>query len=60
MYVALERKPDSGCEIQNSANWMTGVMLRLVKGKANEANVEEMANEEDDNGIPHGCHVMMK
>ncbi|KAI2512652.1 Transposase IS4 [Fragilaria crotonensis] len=33
-YVAIDRKPENGCEIQNAACGMSGVMLRLklVKG----------------------------
>ena len=29
MYVAIDRKPENGCEIQNSACGKSGVMLRL-------------------------------
>ena len=28
-YVAIDRKPDNGCEIQNSACGVSGIMLRL-------------------------------
>jgi hypothetical protein len=34
-YVAIDRKPENGCEIQNAACGCSGIMLRLkvVKGK---------------------------
>ena len=46
-YVAIDKKPENGCEIQNSACSRSGVMLRLklVKG------VDLVG--EDDNGVPH-------
>ena len=46
-YVAIDRKPENGCEIQNSACGRSGVMLRLklVKG----ADLVD----DDDDGIPH-------
>ena len=38
MNVAIERKPESGCEIQNSACGKSGVMLRLKIVMHIEAN----------------------
>ena len=29
MYVAIDRKPESECEIQNSACGRSGIMMRL-------------------------------
>jgi len=39
-YVAIDRKPEDGCEIQNSCCAKTGIMLRLkiVKSPAEEEN----------------------
>ena len=36
MYIAIDRKPDKGCEIQNSACSESGVMLRLLLVKSEE------------------------
>ena len=44
-YVALDQKPENGCEIQNSCDAVTGVMLRLklVKtAKEEENDYQEM------------------
>lgn len=39
MYVAMDRKPENGCEIQNVCDGQTGIMLRLLIVKsANSAN----------------------
>ena len=38
MYIAMERKPDNGCEIQNSACDMSGIMLRLKLVKTADEN----------------------
>jgi len=40
MYVAIDRKPENGCEIQNSCCAKSGIMLRLkiVKAKVTEEN----------------------
>jgi hypothetical protein len=65
MYVAIDRKPDNGCEIQNCCDGLTGIMmqLKLVKSAVQEAleatqqhgnmtNDEYMAiaTREDENG----------
>jgi hypothetical protein len=40
-YVAIERKPDDGLEIQNVCDAMSGIMarLRLVKSAKVESNL---------------------
>jgi hypothetical protein len=40
-YVAIDRKPENGCEIQNAACGMSGVMLqlKLVKGIQNKSSL---------------------
>ena len=50
MYVAIDRKPENGCEIQNASCADLGIMiqLKIVKTKA-----EEERGEVDD-GINHG------
>jgi hypothetical protein len=56
MYMAIDRKPENGCEIQNAACGTSGVMLRLKLVKTAE---EEGANAlEDDDGLLHGTSVL--
>jgi Transposase IS4 len=57
-YVAIDRKPENSCEIQNAACGKTGIMMELhvVKGPAEERLVLE--NDEDDD-LRHGCKVML-
>ena len=56
MYVAIERKPENGCEIQTACCGESGIMLRLKLVKTAE---EENAHvREDDQGIPHGTKVL--
>ena len=49
MYVAFDRKPEDGCEIQNACCGKSGIMmqLRLVRTAAGEVNVERVAQEQD-------------
>jgi hypothetical protein len=56
MYMAIDRKPENGCEIQNAACGTSGVMLRLKLVKTAE---EEGANAvEGDDGLLHGTVVL--
>ena len=56
MYMAIDRKPENGCEIQNAACGSSGVMLRLKLVKTAE---EEGANiEEGGDGLLHGTVVL--
>ena len=56
MYVAIERKPESGGEIQNSACGKSGVMLRLKIVKHIES--EDLHLVEGPDELPHGtCRV---
>jgi hypothetical protein len=56
MYMAIDRKPENGCKIQNAACGNSGVMLRLKLVKTAE---EEGANiEEEDDGLLHGTAVL--
>ena len=54
MYVAIDRKPDNGCEIQTAACAKSGVMirLRLVKSAAIEDNYEDVA------GVGSGTQIL--
>ena len=53
-YVAIDRKPESACEIQNSACGNSVILLRLliVKGAGNIA----IPSWSDD--LPHGTNVL--
>jgi hypothetical protein len=57
MYVAMDRKPENGCKIQNSACGRSSVRihLKLVK-TAMEA--EALGSTEDESGILHGMKVL--
>jgi Transposase IS4 len=58
MYVAIDRKPENGCEIQDAACGKSGVMicLKLVK-TATEQQATSPYNDEDD-GLTHGTRVL--
>ena len=55
-YIALDRKPHHGCEIQDAACGVSGVMLRLKLVKTPEA--EDAAEQYDDQDLNHGCKVL--
>ena len=57
-YVAIDRKPENGCEIQNSACGKSGIMLRLKLVKNAEAEGEGDGLQEDSEGLIHGCVVL--
>jgi hypothetical protein len=57
-YVAIDRKPENRCEIQNAVCGKTGIMMELhvVKGPAEERlNLEN----DDDEDLGHGCKIML-
>ena len=57
-YVAIDRKPENGCKIQNSACGQSGVMLRLklVKGVDLAGDNDDDAPNED--GLLHGTKAL--
>jgi hypothetical protein len=55
-YVAIDRKPENGCEIQNAADGLSGVMLRLKLVETAEAEDENVHEEED--GLLHGTKIL--
>ena len=56
MYVAINRKPENGCEIQNAACGHSGVMIQLkVVKTAEEENASAVT---DDDGNNHGTNVL--
>jgi hypothetical protein len=59
MYVAQDRKPENGCEIQNAADGVSGIMmqLKLVKGgKNHESNI----GKNHDETLNHGTNVLLE
>jgi Transposase IS4 len=54
--VAIDRKPENGCEIQNCACGATGVMLQLKIVKCNK--LEEANLIENEYGLLHGTAVL--
>jgi len=58
MYVAIDRKPENGCEIQNAACGRSGIMLRLSVDTTADHLQEDVTGEEED--FPHGTAVLRK
>ena len=56
MYVAIDRKPENGCEIQNSACGKSGVMLRLKLVK--HAESEEQHTLVGSDNLLHGTSIL--
>ena len=48
MYVAIDKKPENSCEIQNSACGRSVIMLRLRLVKTAEECVDEYSNTNND------------
>lgn len=61
-YVAIDRKPENGCEIQNIADGESGLMLqlKLVKSKNSHSTDEPLVEEEDHEDLNHGCLVLVQ
>ena len=55
-FVAMDRKPVDGCEIQNICCARSRVMLRLKLVEA--AEEEDAHTQDDDEGFPHGFKVL--
>jgi Transposase IS4 len=56
MYIAIDRKPENGCEIQNAACAKSGVMLRLRLVKT--AEEESTHIHEGADGLLHGTKIL--
>ena len=58
MYISIDRKPNNGCEIQDSACGRSKIMMRL---KLVKTSTEEAADSiaEKDNGHLHGTKVLV-
>ena len=53
-YVAIDRKPENGCEIQNACDGQSGVMMRLKLVKSDSAEEPFLPNED----LNHGTKVL--
>jgi len=58
MYVAIDRTPENGCEIQNAACGRSGLILRLSVMTSAEHRLETATG--DDDGLLHGTTVLKK
>ena len=60
MYVAMERKPDNGCEIQNSACGKSGIMMRLKLVKTADENRAAAAESPqlEPERVPHSAAIL--
>ena len=56
MYIAIDRKPENGCEIQNSACSESGVLLRLLLVKSEEDS--HLHTQENNEGLQHGTSIL--
>ena len=55
-YVAIDRKPENGCEIQNAACGRSGVMIQLkIVKTAEEENTSAVTDDDSNN---HGTNVL--
>ena len=62
MYVAIDQKPENGCEIQNAVCGDSGIMIqiKLVKSKKEEERIEEEEGEVDgEDDLNHGTTVLL-
>ena len=56
MFVAIDQKPENGCEIQNSACSESGVMLRLLLVDSEEDS--HLHTQENNGGLQHGTAIL--
>ena len=59
-YIAIDRKPENGCEIQNAACGESGVMMSLSIVKSNRVEESDHDSNEEGNSTPHGVCVLQK
>ena len=61
-YVAMERKPDNGIEVQNVADVTMGIMLqlKLVKSANNESRIDKEQFDEDELQLGKGTRVLLE
>jgi Transposase IS4 len=57
MYIAIDWKPENGCEIQNAACVVSRVMIRLRLVKTAEEEASKRGEDHQDH-LPHGAQVL--
>lgn len=57
-YVVLDRKPESGCEVQNAACGRSDIMLRL--SVVTSAEYQREMDDAHDNALTHGVNVFKR
>ena len=55
-YIAIDRNPENGCEIQNDADGIFGIITQL---KIFKTSSEEFYSTEKHDGLLHGTKVML-
>ena len=56
-YVAIDRKPENDCDIQDSCCGVSGIMIRLKVVKQ-EGDYSDTESDEDSSSIGHGVKVL--
>ena len=59
MYVAIDRKPENGCEIQNAACGVSGVMIQLKVVKGAIDGIDAPAPHANDPPMNHGTRILL-
>ena len=57
MYMAIDRKPENGCEIQSSCCGRSRILCRLLVKKAADTEVE---SDEEENELPRGTREALE
>ena len=58
MYIAMDRKPESGGEIQDCACGQSGIMVQLLLVKSKEERAREDVEGPNEEGVIHGAKVL--
>ena len=56
-YIAIDRRPENGCEIQNAADRVSGIIIQLKL--INTSSEEDLHYLEEHDGLLHGTKVMI-
>ena len=60
MYLAIDRTPENGCEIQNAVDRKSGIMLRLrLVTTAEESHIQDAVGDKaEETRLLHGTQVL--
>lgn len=58
-YVAIDRKPENGCEIQDLAHGQSGMMLQLIMVKSKNSR-DVSPDEAEQAALNRGTHVLLE